>query len=212
MAVGYTKGETVPAAVYIYDATTSHILGVLPSIPSEISSLRLGPGGDTVAVGLADSRLQLYRLRDGALLADFSEETGDDWAEAGRGVTAISFSPDGRRIFYGRDDAAVTSIRTPFWTPLVSAQSLTLSPIQPGTGQPFVLTVRLNRTFTSPQIVELRINRESIGLPRQVTIPAGQRQAEVRSSIPPTMPPGTRVSISATIGGTSTRTAFTVAP
>jgi WD40 repeat protein len=198
--------------IEIRNLTTFALLGQITDLPADLRTLCFSPQGNTLAVGFMDGRLRIYRLADGALLADYTEETGNEWPADGDGVTAIEFSPDGRRIIYGRDDGAVVAARTPFFAFGTRVEALSVSPEAPRTGADFEVTIALNNVFPVTKTVSLRTNRPTINLPTRVTLRPGVRQVKVVGTIPSSVISGSRVALVASVDGNETRTQFTVAP
>jgi WD40 repeat protein len=79
------------------------------TLSDQNQALAFTPDGHYLAVG-GQSQIQFWRVSDWTLQLFYDQELG----YAGRGVTALAFSPDASRFAYGRTDAVVAVATNPF--------------------------------------------------------------------------------------------------
>jgi WD40 repeat protein len=102
------------STIQIRNANTFALIRTLRGHRLRTTALAFDPQGRHLVSGGVDSFIRFWRLSDGAEVAAYSEETGNEWATFGSGVPSIVFPPDGRRFYYGREDAGVVAARHPF--------------------------------------------------------------------------------------------------
>ncbi|MBK4730196.1 WD40 repeat domain-containing protein [Oxynema sp. CENA135] len=89
------------SALKIWGAKTGDRLHTLFGYPLGVTCLAIGPQSDLLAVGAPDGTIDLWHLPDGHLLEKFSVR--------GR-VTAVLFSPSGKRLIVGSDRTLVDTL------------------------------------------------------------------------------------------------------
>ncbi len=77
---------------------------------ASVNSLAFSPDGETIATGLKDNTLKLWKASDGVLLKSLDGHT-DETAKKGAKkaeVTSVAFSPDGNQLAGGSTDGTVS--------------------------------------------------------------------------------------------------------
>ncbi len=84
--------------IYLRDAQTLNELRYIDT-DSAVSSVAFAPDGATLASGMNDDMVRLWRMADGVLLRTLEGHTD--------AVTSVAFSPDGTMLASGSDDGTV---------------------------------------------------------------------------------------------------------
>ena len=87
------------SGIYLYNAQTFDELRFIGT-DSPVRCLTFAPDGQTLAFGLDDTTVKLWRVRDGKALHTFTGHTA--------GVCSVAFAPDGETLASGSDDTDTT--------------------------------------------------------------------------------------------------------
>jgi WD40 repeat protein len=136
--------------------------------------------GKQVATGGADRHLKIWDTATGAVLRNYTQETGAPISSSSsvNGVTSVVYSQDGKFLFYGRNDWTLTASDNPLFVPLITG--LTLNPSSVVGGTSVTGTVTLNSTtLAGGAVISLSSDNTGVAsLPAStVTVPQGSATA-----------------------------------
>ena len=116
-AGGYNNGN--PPVVDVWNINGTYVKG-MSGATGQVRALGWSPDGGYISEGGDEPDFRIWRLSDGAVVQSYNEETGG--SPAGNpsysiNLKSVTYSPDGKTIFYGRGDAAVVAMINPDWIP-----------------------------------------------------------------------------------------------
>jgi len=161
--------------------------------------------GKQVLAGGDDRHLKIWDIALERILYDYTSETGVAlWplTPYPEGVTSAVYSPDGKSIVYGRDDATFVVAVNPLYEQSVTSVTFTDSSVFGGSS--VLGTVTINRpAATGVTVVSLSSSNPALAAtPSTVTIPAGLRSANFTVNTTP-VSTTTAVAITGSLNGTS---------
>lgn len=165
--------ETGPNFVSLYRASDGVFLRGLTGNTARLFTLAFTPDGQFLAAGGSDPTLNFWRVSDGTLVQTYTQETGmrNGSSEFTRNIRSITFSPDGRRVFYGRFDGAAVMANNPVYTPPVLSVAVPSSLVRGNSGLGTVTLASAAGPLGTT--VLLSTTSPGITIPASIQIPAG---------------------------------------
>jgi WD40 repeat protein len=171
-----------------------------------INTAAISLDGKQVTTGSADRHLKIWNAATGMGLFDYTQETG----APPNGVTSVIYSPDGKFIVYGRNDAVLVEAVNPLFVPLITGLSINPSTVVGGSSSTGTVTLN-STTLAGGAVVFLSSDNGAATVPPTVNVPGLSATATFTINTSAVSAP-TIVTITASLNGSSATATLTINP
>ncbi|MCW3055935.1 MAG: hypothetical protein JWN14_5105 [Chthonomonadales bacterium] len=139
--------------------------------------------GKQVITGSNDRHLKIWdAVNGGSPLRDFTLETGTPVSATPNGVTTCIYSPDGKFVFYGRNDNTLVASDNPLFVPLITGLSINPGSVVGGTTATGTVTLN-STTLAGGAVVSLSSDNTAVAAPAVTTVIVPQGSATATFTI-----------------------------